>query len=518
MIQHTMTQQESDNLWKQKLLLLLLSVLFLSLIFFNTIDSMVQTWLRSETFTHGFLILPISLYLIWMNKKPLMNIAPATQLWALPLIALVAFGWLLASLVDVLVFQQWAFVTLLILFVLLIFGWQVVKQLLFPLLYLYFMVPFGEQFITPMMNMTAHFVVSAIELTGIPIYSEGTFFTLPSGSWSVVEGCSGVRYLIASIALGTLYAYMTYTSYLKRSIFIAVSIVFPIVANWLRAFMIVMLGHFSDMKLATGVDHIIYGWVFFGIVLFIMFWVGSYWRDEEKTSDKTLPQSVKKEPASKVAIYLISAYLIIALAAFMDYRITQSLLNHSTQLSKIEVSDSPNWKKMDKQSIQWTPQFINPTLHYQQEYRIKNATGDMNNQQLVGLYIAYYAVQKQGSELINSQNIMIRQKHPVWSQMSEAEHAVQLKNQTETVLETDLRSSNEELLIWHWNMIDDQVVVNSYKAKIMEAIKQLSGNTDGEYAIVIYTHFDKPDKAGSRQRLQQFINNMFPRIRQSIDK
>lgn len=505
------TQAELQHLWKQKLSIFLISVVILGLVFFNTIDSMVQIWLRSETFTHGFLILPISLYLVWLNKKPLSLLVPASQFWALPLIAIVSFGWLMASMVGVQVVEQWAFVTLLILFVLLIFGWAVVKQLLFPLLYLYFMVPFGEQFIQPMMNMTAGFVIKAIELTGIPIYSEGTFFTLPSGSWSVVEGCSGVRYLIASIALGTLYAYMTYTSYIKRSVFILASILFPIVANWLRAFMIVMLGHFSDMKLATGVDHIIYGWVFFGIVLFIMFWVGSYWRDDEPIIKEPENFSFKNEKPSKVITYLVSGYLIIAAAAFMDYQIHLRSIQDLTNVSEIKLANNPGWNKMQEHSIQWTPQYINPTLHYQAEYQAKE-----KQENVVGLYIAFYAVQKQDSELINSQNIMIRQKHPVWAQKRESTRTITLENKKQTVLESYLSSNTEDLLIWHWNVINNQVLINSYKAKLIEAIKQLSGDTSGEYAIVIYTHFDKINIDAARQRLQHFIDNMLPEIQQAV--
>ena len=53
--------------------------------------------------------------------------------------------------------------------------------------------------------------------------------------------------------------------------FIAASIVVPIVANWLRAYMIVMIGHLSNNKYAVGVDHLIYGWVFFGVVMMLLF-------------------------------------------------------------------------------------------------------------------------------------------------------------------------------------------------------------------------------------------------------
>ena len=507
-IQQTL-QAKVNLIWKQRILILSVVMAFLFLVFYSTAESMVQIWLRSETFTHGFLILPISLYLIWQNKKQLSAIEPVTQPLALPLIAIVTFGWLMASLVDVLVVQQWAFVTLLILTVLLVLGWNVVKQIMFPLLYLYFMVPFGEQFIIPMMYMTADFVIWAIELTGIPIYSEGTFFTLPSGSWSVVEGCSGVRYLIASIALGTLYAYMTYSSYLKRSVFILASIISPIVANWFRAFIIVMLGHFSGMKLATGVDHLIYGWVFFGFVLFIMFWVGSHWRDDEDDNSTTEITNLIQEKTSRFSLILISGLLLISTGPFMDYKIQQNSLQSAEQDFKIKLSENPNWVKSEPLSIQWTPRYINPSAHFQAEYK-------ESSQSLVGLYLAYYAVQQQDSELVNSQNIMIRQKHPVWKQLRKDEQNIKIQHHSETVLETHLSSNQEDILIWHWNVIAGNVIVNSYKAKLIEALNKLSGNSQGEYAMVVYTRFENKELEEIRERLQQFVNDMNPAITNSF--
>jgi exosortase len=86
------------------------------------------------------------------------------------------------------------------------------------------------------MEHTADFTLAALRLTGIPVYREGQFFSIPSGNWSVV--CSGLRYLIASVTVGVLYAHLTYRSALRRALFIAASIVVPIVANWLRAYMI----------------------------------------------------------------------------------------------------------------------------------------------------------------------------------------------------------------------------------------------------------------------------------------
>ena len=152
----------------------------------------------------------------------------------------------------------------------------------FPLLFLFFAVPMGEDLTPPMMEFTATFTVEALKLSGIPVYRDGLWFSLPSGNWSVVEACSGVRYLIAAFTLGFVYAYITYHTLWKRVLFVILSVVVPILANGLRAYMIVMIGHLSKMEYATGVDHLIYGWIFFGVVMFVLFWIGSYWQEEDR--------------------------------------------------------------------------------------------------------------------------------------------------------------------------------------------------------------------------------------------
>ena len=74
---------------------------------------------------------------------------------------------------------------------------------------------------------------------------------VPGRSLFVTEACSGLRYLVASVMVGTLFAYLNYRSYRKRTVFMLVSLAVPVLANWLRAYIIVMMGHLSGNKLAT---------------------------------------------------------------------------------------------------------------------------------------------------------------------------------------------------------------------------------------------------------------------------
>src|SRR5690606_18637194 len=193
------------------------------------------------------------------------------QPWALLLVAASGLAWLFANMVDVLVVQQLAFVAMIISGIWAITGTALTRRAAFPLGFLFLAVPMGEGLIPPLMDLTAATTEAMVRATGIPVYREGMYLFLPSGTWSVIAECSGVRYLVASLTLGLLYAYLIYHSLWRRLIFILMSILVPIAANSVRAYGVVMLGHISDMEFATGDDHLVYGWVFFGLVILLMF-------------------------------------------------------------------------------------------------------------------------------------------------------------------------------------------------------------------------------------------------------
>jgi len=86
----------------------------------------------------------------------------------------------------------------------------------------------------------------------------------------VAEACAGLRFLIAAIAFGVFYALLNYRSPRRRAVFIAASIVVPIVANGFRALGIVVLGHILGSAEAAAADHVIYGWIFFSIVMLLL--------------------------------------------------------------------------------------------------------------------------------------------------------------------------------------------------------------------------------------------------------
>lgn len=253
--------RDRDITWRSAGIAFALLAGWITFLFRDTVAEMVDIWNRNETFTHCFLIAPISLWLIWRMRDRIAALPPKPSAIATLALPFVGALWLASAMAYVNAAAQFAYVCMLIVAAVAVCGLRFARMAIFPLAFLFLAIPVGEFALPTMMEWTADFTVAAVRLSGIPVYREGQQFVIPSGSWSVVEACSGVRYLIASYTVGALYAYLNYRSFVRRAIFFAFSVLVPIVANWLRAYLIVMLGHLSSNRLAVGVDHLIYGWL-----------------------------------------------------------------------------------------------------------------------------------------------------------------------------------------------------------------------------------------------------------------
>jgi exosortase A len=501
-----------DSNWRMAAGLAVAGVLALLAVYRETFLSIVEIWRRSETFTHGFLIFPISLWLVWRRRREVSRISPRPDYRAVPVFVLVGLGWLVARISGVLVIEQYALIAMIPVLTWMLLGWRVIGELAYPLGFLLFAVPMGEFLIPPMMGFTADFTVKMLRITGIPVFREGTFFSIPSGDWSVVEGCSGLRYLIASITLGFLYAYLSYRSPWKRLGFIVLAIVFPVIANGLRAYMIVMIAHLSDMKLAMGVDHFIYGWVFFGFVMLLLFWLGSFWAESGEGSHETRTFSRKGVAApAEGRSFLMCLAMALGIAALWPARAAhiEHLADTGTAPIELALPDGAGVWRAAAASADWTPSYAGPDAKAEKFYTDGSNT--------VGLHLMYYRHQRQGAELINSQNVLIRQKHPVWKMPGERPVRILMHGKPATVLQGQLISSRKKLLTWRWNRIGEIYTINDYLGKLLEAKDKLLGRMRDGAGIVIATEFSG-DPQGAAPVLQNFLDTMLSPLEASLNR
>lgn len=239
-----------------------------------------QVWMESTAYSHCLFVLPIALYLAWDRRGHIIAVPVIALPWAAAAAGPLGLAWLAAERLGIMEGRQLVALSIVQVLFVAVLGWRMARALAAPLLYLYFLVPFGL-FLTPILqDWTAWFSVLGLEFLEIPHYVDHYLIEIPAGRFYVAEACAGFRFLVASIAFGVLYACLMYRDLSLRLAFIAASIIVPIVANWFRALGIIVLGHVLGSAEAAATDHILYGWVFFSAITLLLTVLGLPFRQE----------------------------------------------------------------------------------------------------------------------------------------------------------------------------------------------------------------------------------------------
>jgi exosortase A len=494
--------------WKPTLAAIALILIWIGYWYWGTLEAMAQIWWRSETYAHGLIVPPIALWLIWRDRQRPAGLAPHSTLgFAIPLTGFV-FLWLLGELTAVNALTQFAVIGLIVMAIMGLVGWPMSKILAFPLFFLFFAVPVGDFLLPRLMEWTADFTVLALRLTGIPVFREGQNFVIPSGHWSVVEACSGIRYLIASLTVGTLYAYLTYTSLKRRLIFILLALFVPILANWLRAYMIVMLGHLSGNKLAAGVDHLIYGWVFFGVVIVIMFAIGARWAEQpiQATQPATSTASSDFQKPLQFWVTMLILAVIVAAGPLYEKHLQQANTDAVINLSLPTAAGSWHAEAL---ANDWQPQFSNASAERHSAYR--------NEDGWIGLYIAYYQNQNYERKLVTSTNVLVTSNDPLWQIVANRQTNANFGGGELVFREAELLkkqgSPDERYIVWQTYWINGRLTASDIEAKWLTAWSMLTGHGDDSAAIILYA-----PKNSAAKNLPAFVNEAGDEILRSLNE
>lgn len=295
----------------------------------GTYLSLGKTWEDTGTFQYAFLIFPISAVLIWSRRHWLARVAARPRPVAFFGVAALGALWLVGAVADINLALHIAAVLIWPVMVYLFYGPRVAGVIAFALGYLLFAIPFGNFMVGPMQTVTAHLSVLALELTGVPVVMDGHFIDTPASAWHVAEACSGIKFFVATTAFGVLYAHLFYTSLRRRLIFVGCALVVPIIANALRVYFTILIGEYLGLKYATGTDHMVFGWQFFGSVLVVLFLCGWPWHQAPPRGpepDQGLPEdgSARMRWMVPVALALIvlpaTWYAVTGLLAASDDR------------------------------------------------------------------------------------------------------------------------------------------------------------------------------------------------------
>ncbi|NMG03032.1 exosortase A [Azoarcus taiwanensis] len=478
--------------------------------YWPTAHQIAGIWHRSDTYAHGMVVLPVFVWLVWRKREQLRGLTPQPVPWVAVPLALLGFGWLLGQMVSVDGVTHFALIAMISLGLAGVLGSRLARVLLFPILFLFFGLPIGDFLLPVLMHYTAEFTVTALRLSGIPVYQEGLFFIVPNGRWSVIEACSGLRYMHASLFVGALYAYLNYVSLKRRLLFLVVAFVVPIVANWIRAYLIVLVGYLTDNQIAAGADHLIYGWVFFGVVILLMFWIGSFWHEHP-------PATVAVQPASETVATQRGVRWPTVLPLALATMFFPPLLHFIERpVEPFEVTlalpaPQAGWVLADEPVLGFLPNYQGHRAERHQTYR------RLDDGQAVTLYIAYYAAQRENFELVSWRNRLLGREadESRWIDLGMRRDALP---EVGTVVHGRLvRNDERRLGVWHWYWSNGRVISSDILAKVFLAVDHLTGQPDDAAFIAIHAE-DTFDGAQAREVVASFIRDHASAIERTLEQ
>ncbi len=386
-------ERQPASTWMRSLQYLGATWAGLLVLFWRDVGDMAVIWWNSSTFNHCLLILPILIWLVVQRKELVAELRPQPWMPALLYGAVGAGGWLLGDAAGLAVARQLGLIMMLQGSLATLLGPNVTRGLLFPLFYMFFLVPIGEEAVPALQTLTAKMCMVLLGWTGIPAHIDGIFITTPAGLFRVAEACSGVKFLIAMVAYGVLVANLCFKSWGRRITFLAACVVVPIIANGLRAFGTIYIAHHQGIEFAADFDHVFYGWIFFGIVIALVMAVGWPFFDK-RADDPAFDPALLRAPVVRTirASLAIAGILLIAAISFgwSSYVGARS----SPVPDRIALPQIDGWEVIPyTPTVNWTPRFVGASHYLSGRYR--NTEG-----QIADLFVVVYDRQREGRELI----------------------------------------------------------------------------------------------------------------------
>lgn len=489
--------------WRLSLAITGIGIAVILSLLWETAASAVDLWWRDSAYGHAFLIFPISAYLIWLKRHVVIEETPNGSFWGVAVTCFFGFLWLASDLAEINEGRHLAFIGIFLGVILSGLGRRIFAILAFPLLYLWLTVPTGSFLVPGLQVIATDISTRLIHLVGIPVYSEGLNIEVPTGLYNVAPGCAGLNFILATLAIAPLYAYWFYRPAWKRFLAVGIALLLSVVMNWVRIAGIIAVAHWSDRQLNIVDDHLLYGWGFFLLVLFAAGYIGMFFADDE--ADATMKTRASSQPivgpgALANWTLLTGTLSVVIVAAMFTYSEMVKASAPVQSMATLQGAfDIRGWRSRSW-SADWSPRYPGAYSEMRRSY--------VRNGKKVDLYVAYYARQGPGRELIAHDNqIVDRARWRIlkrsWQSMDTASGAVPISA-------LELISANSKRHIWYFYWVGGSMTARSIGAKLYEAKSKLLFGDQRAALIAVSTSADDDNASAAENVLRSFLKALPP--------
>jgi len=465
----------------------ILAVLLFIVLFFNeTINLLINYWISDSSYSHGPLIFCISVYLFfWHYKLQLYNIKTKAMPFAIPIFITSIFIWWSATAISIQVLQVLSLPLILLSTLYCLWGKEVLRIALFPVMLIYLSIPIWTVILSPLQNMTLWVSSELISIVKIPAYIEGTNVHIPAGIFSIEHGCAGLKYFLSSLSTILLMAHLSRATLQAKLLVLILAALTALIANWTRVFLIIVIGHNSNMQHSIVNDHSNFGWLIFAIFFLPLIFtshkillinskkpINTPLNTPSTSREKSVENPTQKQFFVAITILILT---LLTTNLLSPEKIKSQNLSRNIQLP--EINTNWNGPLMSHDEIE-LPIFYGFDEMVTGIYRTENLTAKVT--------VIRYQNQQQGSELIHYENNLYDEDQ--WNSIEHKEISlINDKNKKrQSINKKTLQSNNKEdkRIIYYWYQIGQYQTTSKIGAKLLQIPSLINSRSDaGLYYI-----------------------------------
>jgi exosortase len=369
----------SPPLWRHPLFVITAALLIALVAHAATVTETVSLWGSSRSYKFSWVVIPTLAYLLWHNRNHFRTIRPSASLVGVVLTLACALLWIAGDLVNIAFVRQLALVTGIVALVLAGTGRALFFALLPTLLLLFFLVPLGDLFITPLKYFLILFNQGFAALIGLPFSQDGFTFFIGSHDYTVIDACAGLAYFLSSLFLGLTFALLIYRSWWRIIALTLFAGGLGILANCLRVCAIVVYDHLSGSQMSVP-EHVRFEVPAAVLCLAVLFLVYARLKGEALAGHEDVRPS-EQAPlslATNSVCSILAAALLLSVAPMVTSGMDTAVGDDVALEPLPEVLG--NWQKQANRS-QWMPQVTSADV-------FQSAASYSANDQTISVFIA----------------------------------------------------------------------------------------------------------------------------------
>jgi len=356
-----------------------------------------------ETYTHGYLILLLSLWLLVRDRERLAATPVHPQPLALIPLALMSVAWIWFWRAAIQELQLLLLPLILLAAIFAAFGRRMARAAAFPIGVLYFAMPLWGDINGIVQTLSAKVTGALLWTTGIPAYMDGDFVRLPTGSIEIARSCSGLHELIVGLALAAIYGKLSDVPWRRRLQWLGLMGALSLMVNWVRIFTVVIAAYETDMRSSLVRQHYWLGWWLFALVFAAFLW----WTGRPApvggalSSAEDAHASVRPSDFTIPGAPLASTLAVLAVMPVLAYGMDLANSRAATTLTLQWPAAPAGWTgPVSTNAVEWQPHFVDSSGESLTRYA--DPTGAS-----IDAFAVAYRVQTQRAKLLSYWNDLL---------------------------------------------------------------------------------------------------------------